>query len=86
MGGAAPISRAIDCAIAIIAIVICAAIEEEPFDDAACVGADADAFRTRDSNDAVSPDEGQLQETVAEFQAKRTRKAVEPEFAEPDKR
>ena len=67
---------------AIIAIVIGDAIVEEPVDDAACVG--ADKFVALDSNDAVSSDEGQPKEVVAEFLANHD--VLEPEFAEPDQR
>ena len=54
-----------DCATAItvVAIVIC--VIEEPVDAAAHVY--ADAFRTLDSNDAVSSDEGQPKEVVSHF-------------------
>ena len=50
-----------------IAIVIC--VVEEPVDAAACVVADRYVTNYSNSNDAVSPDEGQPKEEVAEFRA-----------------
>jgi len=78
-------SVVIDCvaiSAAISAIVIC--VIEEPVDDATCVGADEFVSIDSNSNDAVSPDVGQLKEVIAEFLAKLD--VPEPEFAEPNQR
>ena len=81
MGEAATTLATIDCStVTDIAIVIC--VVEEPVDDAACVG--ADTFESLDSNDTVSPDEGQPKEVVAKFLTELD--GPEPDFAEPDQR
>ena len=77
MPKAAPV--AIHRSIIVTAIVICVVVEE-PVDDAAFAG--FDEFGTHDSNEAVSADEGQPKEAVAEFLPVHV--VLEPEFAEPD--
>ena len=81
MAEAAPVAT-VDWSIITIAIVIC--VVEEPVGDAVYAG--IDALDTLDSNDAVSPDEGQPQEVFAECLSKLVLVTSEPEFSEPDPR
>ena len=78
------VTMIIDWSIIVIATIVIIGVIEEPVDDA--LFAVVDTFETRDSNDALSSDEGQPKEVVAEFLAKPGDPDPEPEFAEPDQR